>query len=333
VFFAVCVRCALAAVLPLRSVDDVEAMNAFGSLIDRRDFRTLGLIRSDEEARAAITLQPADAAPFFRHFTLLSAAALAAATGEEGGDLDPEGSLQPRACGSNNGEEQWPDHWQALLHPALCAQQSDPATAASSGSASQFAASDSAPSDSTPDAATAAAAAIRAHAAAVHTQIQRLVCAAATLIDWRPKDLSMFRAFHPPTVVRELTAAALLQRMAAADSPVVAAAAAAGSAAEAAGAAGGDAGESSSPASAATPSVSHPFAQLPRDLWGIVADYAPLDLPFVALDPTRPVGAVPSAEALAAAAVAAVGFVGADGQLHDLIRLRKLFGSVTSLFW
>ena len=159
-FFVFCVRwpppCACC------SVGDVEAMNAFGSLIDRRDFRTLGLIRSDEEARAALTLQPADAAPFFRHWTLLSPEALAEATGDEGGDLDPEGTLQPRASGRRNGEEQWPDQWLALLHPALCLQQPDPAVAASNGSASQ-----SAPGDSAATA--AAAAAIRAHAAAVRS--------------------------------------------------------------------------------------------------------------------------------------------------------------------
>jgi hypothetical protein len=314
------------------SVGDVEAMNAFGSLIDRRDFRTLGLIRSDEEARAALTLQPADAAPFFRHWTLLSPAALAEATGEEGGDLDPEGSLQPRASGRRNGEEQWPDQWLALLHPALCLQQPDPAAAASNGSASQSASGDSATSDFD-------AAAIRAHAAAVHTQIQRLVCAAATLIDWKPKDLSMFRAFHPPPVVREFTAAALMQRMEATDTPAAAAAAAAASAAVTM---GGDVGGSASSASAA-PLVSHPFAHLPRDLWAIVADYAPLDLPFVALDPARPaVAATPAAAAVAAAAAADsdsdgdgddAKFVGFHGYMHDLVRLRKLRSGVTSLFW
>ena len=321
VFFALRVLCALAAVLRLRSVGDVEAMNAFGSLIDRRDFRTLGLIRSDEEARAALTLQPADAAPFFRHWTLLSPAALAEATGDEGGDLDPEGTLQPRASGRRNGEKLWPDQWLALLHPALCLQQPDPAVAASSGSASQSASGDSATSDFD-------AAAIRAHAAAVHTQIQRLVCAAATLIDWKPKDLSMFRAFHPPTVVREFTAAALMQRMDADDAPATAAAA-------------GEASSSSS--SAAAPSVSHPFAQLPRDLWDIVADYAPLDLPFVALDSRRPVGAdLPAAAAAAAAGSddddddadpAAGEFVGADGKVHELIAHAKNYGSLSSLYW
>ena len=320
-FFSV--RC-LALPFRPRSVDDVEAMNAFGSLIDRRTFRTLGLIRSGEEAQAALTLQPVDAAPFFRHWTLLSPDALAAATGEEGGDLDPDGSLQPHASASRNAEEQWPDHWLALLHPELCEQQSSPAVAASSGSASQSAGSDSA--------ATAAAVAIRAHAAAVHTQIQRLVCAAATLIDWKPKDLSMFRAFHPPTVVREFTAAALMQRMEATDTPAAAGAAAASAlAAVAAVSAVGDVGGFASSASAA-PSVSHPFAQLPRDLWAIVADYAPLDLPFVALDPQRPVDANPPAASVAPA-TATVGFIGADGQLHELIRHRKVFGSVTSLFW
>ena len=303
-------------------------MNAFGSLIDRRTFRTLGLIRSDEESQAALTLQPVDAAPFFRHWTLLSPEALAEATGEEGGDLEPEGSLRPCASGSRNGEEQWPDHWLALLHPELCEQQSAPAAAASSSSASQSAASDPATSDSTPD-----AAAVRAHAAAVHTQIQRLVCAAATLIHWRPKDLTMFRAFHPAKVVRELTAAALVQRVEADDAPATAAAA-------------GQASSSAS-ASAAAPSVSHPFAQLPRDLWDIVADYAPLDLPFVALDSRRPVGADPPAADPAAAAdsdndgdddddgsdAAAGEFVGADGKVHQLIAHAKNYGSVSSLYW
>ena len=312
--------CVLAAALRLFSVGDVEADNAFGSLIDRRNFRTLGLIRSDEEARAVLTLQPVDAAPFFRHWTLLSAAALAEATGDEGGDLDPEGSLQPHVGGGNNGEEQWPDHWLALVHPALCAQQQS----VSGSSASQFAGTDSAPCGDV--------AAIRAHAAAVHTQIQRLVCAAATLIDWKPKDLSMFRAFHPPTVVREFTAAALMQRMEAAETPA-AAGAAAGAAlvAVAAVSAVGDVGSFASSGSAA-PLVSHPFSHLPRDLWAIVADYAPLDLPFVALDPQRPVDANPPAASVAPA-TATLGFIGADGQLHELIRHRKVFGSVTSLFW
>ena len=305
----------LAAALRLFSVGDVEADNAFGSLIDRRNFRTLGLIRSDEEARAALTLQPVDAASFFRHWTLLSAAALAEATGTEDGDLDPEGSLQPHASGGNNGEEQWPDHWLALLHPELTPQQSAPTSETSSGSGSQSAASDSS---------AAAAAAIRGHAAAVHTQIQRLVCAAATLIDWKSKDLSMFRAFHPSKVVREFTTAALLQQMEAGDTPAAAAASAAVTAV-------GNVGGFASSASAA-PSVSHPFSQLPRDLWDIVADYAPLDLPFVALDPQRPVDANPPAASVAPA-TATVGFIGADGQLHELIRHRKIFGSVTSLFW
>ena len=314
-FFSV--RC-LALPFRPRSVDDVEAMNAFGSLMDRRTFRTLGLIHSDEEARAALTLQPVDAAPFFRQWTLLSPDALAAATGEEGGDLDPDGSLQPHASASRNAEEQWPDHWLALLHPELCEQQSSPAVAASSGSASQSAGSDSA--------ATGDAAVIRAHAAAVHTQIQRLVCAAATLIHWRPKDLSMFRAFHPLRVVREFTAAALMQRMEAGDAPATAAAA-------------GEASSSSS--SSAAPSVSHPFAHLPRDLWAIVADYAPLDLPFVALDSRRPVGAGPPAAAAAAgsdnddddADPAAGEFVGADGKVHELIAHAKNYGSLSSLYW
>jgi len=133
-------------------------------------------------------------------------------------------------------------------------------------------------------------------------------------------------------VVREFTVAAPMQRMEAADTPTAAGAAAASAlAAVAAVSAGGDVGGFASSASAA-PLVSHPFAQLPRDLWDIVADYAPLDLPFVALDPKRPVDAAPPAASVAPAA-AAIEFIGADGQLHELIRHRKNFGSVTSLFW
>lgn len=242
---------------------DAPAYCGHGALFDRRTLRRLGSMRSSDQDVSSLSFVPIDAVPFFRHWTPHAPTHIARHVDQDGWS-DAFGEIRP----SETGLAAWCDAWRQDASNTAPAGAATSPIAAASDSASSF-------SPLTP-------ARIIADPRAIHHELQRLVCRAARLLEWRldddVKNVTRFAGFEPPALVRQFTVARLESAMDGAE------------------------------------------LALPRDLISIVADYAPVQLPFIPLNPRDRLKSQPDAtdaSTSSAASLASPAFVDQSAFVND----------------